>query len=87
MRIQRIRNAGVMSEFGNHLRSLRLEKNLTQEELAFRAEICTSQIARIESGKLNTTISTVSSLARALDMLPSDLFGWYAKTPDVRTEI
>jgi transcriptional regulator with XRE-family HTH domain len=73
---QKTRDTGVMNEFGKHLRTMRRNKNLTQEDLAVKAGVSISQVARIESGKLNTTISTIVSLARALDVEPGDLFKW-----------
>ena len=46
---------------------------MTQEELAFKADIAFSSVARIESGKLNTTISTVAVLATALGVEKAEL--------------
>jgi len=43
-------------------------------ELAFEADIEYSQIAKIERGISNTTISTVYILALALEIKPIDLF-------------
>ena len=43
-------------------------------ELAFEADIEYSQIAKIERGVSNTTISTVQLLASALEIKPIDLF-------------
>jgi transcriptional regulator with XRE-family HTH domain len=71
---QKIRDNSVMIKFGVQLRRLRKTKNFTQEELSFKAGISTSQIARIETGKLNTTISTVISIAKALQINPCVFF-------------
>ena len=43
-------------------------------ELAFEAEVEYSQIAKIERGKTNPTISTVYALAKALNLKITDLF-------------
>lgn len=43
-------------------------------ELAFEADIEYSQIAKIERGVSNTTISTVHLLAQALEIKPIELF-------------
>ena len=43
-------------------------------QLAFEADIEYSQVAKIERGVTNATISTVQLLAVALDIPPSDLF-------------
>lgn len=43
-------------------------------ELAYEADIEYSQIAKIERGISNTTISTVKILAKALEVHPKELF-------------
>ena len=47
---------------------------MTMLELAFEAEVEYSQIAKIERGKTNPTISTVYALAKALNLKITDLF-------------
>jgi transcriptional regulator with XRE-family HTH domain len=74
MRKQKTRNLSLIALFGRKLKTIRNERQLSQEELGFKAGISTSQIARIETGKLNTTISTVTSLAYALDVSPGEFF-------------
>jgi transcriptional regulator with XRE-family HTH domain len=74
MKKQRTRDSRVMEKFGAQLKSLRQKKGMTQEVLGFKAGISTSQVARIEAGKLNTTISTVISLARAMETDPCVFF-------------
>lgn len=44
----------------------RLAKKLTQEQLAAKAGVSQTVIARLESGTNNPTIATVSRVARAL---------------------
>ena len=43
-------------------------------QLAFEADVEYSQIAKIERGLINTTVSTVQILAQALGIKPADLF-------------
>jgi transcriptional regulator with XRE-family HTH domain len=45
---------------------LRIQRGLTQEEVAQRAGTTQSVIARIESGEQNISIKTLSKLANAL---------------------
>ena len=52
--------------FGNRIRSLRIEKGLSQEDLANEAEVPLSQIGRIERGENNPTISTLYVISEAL---------------------
>lgn len=58
------------------LKQLRSEKKITQEELAYRSELTLSQIARIETVKINPTVSTMIQIAKALDVSLSELFDY-----------
>jgi transcriptional regulator with XRE-family HTH domain len=68
------RNKAYLTAFGKHLRKVRKEKAMTMMDLAHEAEIEYSQIAKIERGLSNTTISTIQILAQALGVKPADLF-------------
>jgi transcriptional regulator with XRE-family HTH domain len=52
------------------LRSLRVERGITQEALAFHASITVSTLARIERGVSNPTWTTLLKIADALDITP-----------------
>jgi transcriptional regulator with XRE-family HTH domain len=71
------RNEAYLKAFGEHLRKVRKKHNMTMMALAFEADIEYSQIAKIERGLINTTISTVLSLAQGLGVKPADLFQFY----------
>lgn len=45
----------------------RLEKNLTQDELAKKAGVTRNTITQLESGTTNPTIRTISHIAAAMD--------------------
>jgi predicted transcriptional regulator len=49
-------------------------KKLTMQQLANQADIEISQIYRIETGKINPKLSTILSIARALEISAKDLF-------------
>lgn len=72
--MHKIRNERVMKIFGKNVHAIRLSKGYTQEYLAEEAKISQVQVARIESGKLNTSISTVASLALALNVDVGEFF-------------
>ena len=63
-----------MQLFGKNVQEIRKLRGFTQEYLAEEANISQVQVARIESGKLNTSISTVASLAKALNVDPGEFF-------------
>lgn len=58
------------------LKELRQEKGFTQEELAYQSELTLSQIARIETMKINPTVSTMFCIARTLEVPVSELFNF-----------
>lgn len=58
--------------FATQLKKLRKEAGISQNQLAFEAGISLSQVARIETARINPTLSTVFAIARALEVpLPS----------------
>jgi transcriptional regulator with XRE-family HTH domain len=71
--VSKIRDQSYIDAFGANLKKLRLSKKLSRETLAAHAGIETMQVYRIETGKINTTISTVLVLSKALDISPKKL--------------
>lgn len=63
-----------LQKFGKRLKSLRLDKNLTQLELAEILDMSPNFIGMIERGERNTTVENVFKIARALGSKPSVLF-------------
>jgi len=60
------RYAKRLKTLGTHVKKLRLEKGLTQEQVAFRANISFSTYSTLEAGRLNPTISTLFAIADAM---------------------
>lgn len=63
-----IKNKLLVKVLGERIRTLRLAKNFSQEDLANEADIPLSQIGRIERGEINPTISSLYVIALALDI-------------------
>lgn len=63
-----------LKRFGENLRRIRNNKNITMQQLANQAEIELSQIYRIESGKINPKLTTLLKIAKGLNVPPADLF-------------
>lgn len=63
-----------LQKFGKRLKLLRLDKNLTQLELAEILDMSPNFIGMIERGERNTTVENVFKIARALNIKPSNLF-------------
>lgn len=53
---------------GAKIRSIRTQKGLTIQELAFDVGVEYTQLSRIERGKINTSIFQLFLIARALDV-------------------
>ena len=69
-----LRNEVGIKRFGKRVRQIRIAKNISQENLAYDAEIEYSQVCRIERGIINTSISQVFAIAKALNIEPWVLF-------------
>ena len=68
------RDEDFIKKFGLRLKEIRKSKKVSQEELAFRCGFELSQVGRIERGTINTSISHVSAIAKALEVSPEELF-------------
>lgn len=60
--------------FGKNVSKFRKMMKISQKELAFRCDVDTATISRIERSVNNTTITTISNIAAALAVCPSKLF-------------
>ena len=70
--------------FGKVLRLIRLEKSLSQEELAHLCGLDRTYISLMERGKRKPTINTLFSLAKGLNEMPRDLL---IKTEELLNEV
>lgn len=68
------RDKSVLNKFGAHLRMVRKEKGLSQQELAFKAGISKNQIGNIERGEVNITLITATAIASVLKIALKELF-------------
>ncbi|MBO7496264.1 MAG: helix-turn-helix transcriptional regulator [Salinivirgaceae bacterium] len=55
------------------IKSLRQEKNLSVQDLAYLCDMERSSVSRIESGRINITIKTLCLISNALGIEPKDL--------------
>ncbi|WP_221406363.1 helix-turn-helix domain-containing protein [Daejeonella rubra] len=70
------RDKEVLKAFGAHLRSIRESKSISQQHLALKADISKNQIGNIERGEVNSTVISITAIAKALDIHPKELFNF-----------
>lgn len=59
----------ILAELGHRLAQVRLERNLTQAQLALEAGVSKRTIERLEKGSAATQLSSIIRLCRVLDLL------------------
>ena len=63
----------TMSACRNYLRRLRHAKGLSQDDLAYEAEVSRSYLSQIEKGSFYASVKIVGRLADALGVEPAEL--------------
>ena len=58
---------------GRNVRAARLARGLSQEQLAFEAEMKRSYLSDLERGTRNPSVRALGRLAKALGVEPADL--------------
>jgi transcriptional regulator with XRE-family HTH domain len=64
----------IKEEVGKRLRELRIQKGLSQEDLAYKSNLDRTYITYVENAKKNVTIETLYKITQALDITLSDFF-------------
>jgi transcriptional regulator with XRE-family HTH domain len=64
----------ILRLFGERLRQIRTERNLSQERLAELAGLDRNYIGQIERAERNVALVNIIRIAKALDIEPRDLF-------------
>lgn len=64
----------ILAKIGAKIASRRKQLKLTQEDLAYDADIDRTYVGYVENGKQNITISMLIKFARALDLELKDFF-------------
>jgi transcriptional regulator with XRE-family HTH domain len=64
----------IRNKVGARIRELRTELGLTQEKLAFKAEVDKTYLNEVENAKRNVSIINLEKIIRALDKSIEDFF-------------
>lgn len=64
--MNRSRDQEVIKDFGLKIKEARVAKGWTKEKLADKAETSVSQIYRIENGRINPRLTTITRITNVL---------------------
>lgn len=67
----------ILVQFGLKVQEIRMQKKLTQEELAFKADLHRTYIGMIERAEKNITLVNIEKIANALEININQLFDDY----------
>lgn len=62
-----------LQTFGRRLAALRVQRGLSQEELAAASGLHATEVRRVERGQRDLSVVVLADLARALSIQPADL--------------
>ena len=63
----------ILKKFGQRVRRERKLRGLSQEDLAFEAELHRTYIGSVERGERNISLINIHRIAKALKVKPKDL--------------
>ena len=75
-------SSDILKEIGNRIHNARIQKKLSQEELAYKANIATPSVSDIECGKSKIYITTFIKIIEALDISADEIL--FADVPTTR---
>ena len=58
----------ILVKFGDNVRKIRKEKNLSQEQLSFKTDLHRTYIGMIERAEKNVTLINIEKIAKALEV-------------------
>lgn len=69
-----ISDSEILKKFGERVRQIRKQKDISQEELAHRADLHRTYIGMIERAEKNITLLNIEKIANALEISIKNLF-------------
>ncbi len=68
MQRKQLKVCDAQALFAANIRRIRLDKKMTQEEVAERADLHPNYVSSVERGERNISICNIERIARALDV-------------------
>lgn len=75
-------NEFLLHEFGNKIKKLRLEKNISQEKLSFLTDFDRTYIGMIERGERNISLTNMAVFAKVFELNLSQLIDFSDVNPN-----
>lgn len=72
-KLPHLKRAAILHEFAKRIRNRRHAMEITQEELAEKAELHVNYVGEIERAKRNPSLVCLLALAKALEVSPKEL--------------
>lgn len=72
--VKKFDKSSFLVAFGAHLKKIRLDKGMSQAQLAIDCDFDVSVISRIERGMVNTSVDNLRLIAEALGIEVQQLF-------------
>jgi transcriptional regulator with XRE-family HTH domain len=69
-------NNSLQINVGKQIQKIRESKGLSQQDLAAKCNFEKSNMSRLETGRVNPTLSTLEKVAKALDVSLIELFSF-----------
>jgi transcriptional regulator with XRE-family HTH domain len=63
----------IKKQLGGKIRAIRLKRAMSQEDLAFEADLHRTYISDVERGSRNISIENIEKIAKALKVKPKNL--------------
>lgn len=73
------------NKFGKKLKTIRTQRHLSQEELAFQCNMQASHIGQIERGQKNPTLETLEKISKGLDIPLTELLN-FSSEPNLESK-
>lgn len=64
----------IKQKVGNRIREIRKELQLSQEALAYKAEVDRTYVTDVENGRRNVSIEVLEKIIKALEISVSEFF-------------
>lgn len=64
----------IKKKFGDRIRELRLEANLSQEKFALLIDMDRTYLASVENGKRNISLENIAKIANGFNITIEELF-------------